>query len=89
MGGAINFVTRSVPEAALGEIDVALGSYGYRKAQGAVSFPMEQINVLLDAMTYGSDGFKELKAVTTPVSFVMTSNAKMSWLAMTSDKRSR
>ena len=81
VGGAINFVTRSVPEAALGEIDVALGSYGYRKAQGAVSFPIGQINVLLDAMTYGSDGFKELKSSDNTGFIRNDLNAKMSWLS--------
>ena len=62
VGGAINFVTRKVPEATLGEIDLGLGSHGYRKAQGAVAFPIGEIDVLLDAMTYGSDGFKELES---------------------------
>ena len=81
VGGAINFVTRSAPEEALGEIDLGIGSHGYVKAQGAIAFPIGQMNVLLDAMTYGSDGFKEL-ANSDDTGFIRNDlNAKISWLS--------
>ena len=60
VGGAVNFVTRPVPQEHLAELDVSLGNHGFHKVQGAYVRPFENSAILLEGMRYGSTGFKEL-----------------------------
>ena len=60
VGGAINFVSRGIPEDNIGEIDFGLGTDGYMKTQGAVAFALGKFGFLLDVMNYQNEGFKEL-----------------------------
>ena len=60
VGGAVNFVTRPVPQAPLAEIDLSAGNHGFHKVQAAFARPLEKTAFLVEAMRYGSTGFKEL-----------------------------
>ena len=60
VGGAVNFVTRPVPQEHLAELDVSLGNHGFHKVQGAYAQRFESSGILLEGMRYGSTGFKEL-----------------------------
>ena len=62
VGGAINLVTREVPEAMLSEVDLSLGTDAYYKAAAAVGGPIggSGLGVLIEGLRYASDGFKEL-----------------------------
>ncbi len=60
VGGAVNFVTRPVPDEPLAEIDLSAGNHGFHKVQGAYARPLETTAYLIEAMRYGSTGFKDL-----------------------------
>ena len=60
VGGAVNFVTRPVPDARLAEIDLSAGNHGFHKVQAAYARPLETTAYLVEAMRYGSTGFKDL-----------------------------
>ena len=59
VGGAINFVTRSVPAERLAEVDVSVGVNGFHKLAAAYGDGGES-GFLIEALRYGSDGFKAL-----------------------------
>ena len=60
IGGAINFLSRPVPEKFQGGIDLAYGSFGYRKANAHVGVGNENFGVLVEGLHLGASGFKEL-----------------------------
>lgn len=60
VGGAIDFITRSIPSGPTGEIDLAAGQYGYRKLHGHFGSSDEQVGFLLEGAHISSTGFKEL-----------------------------
>ena len=60
VGGAINFVTRPVPAERSAELDLSLGSNGFQKLAATYGDMGERTGFLLEALRYGSDGFKEL-----------------------------
>ena len=60
VGGAVNFVTRPVPDEALAEVDVSVGNHGFHKVQGACARPFDTSALLVEGMRYGSTGFKEI-----------------------------
>ena len=60
VGGAVNFVTRPVPDEPLAEIDLSAGNHGFHKVQAAFARPLETTSYLVEAMRYGSTGFKDL-----------------------------
>ena len=60
VGGAINLVTRPVPLEDFAEIDVSAGTDGYHKLAGAAGYVMDNVGVLIEGFSYGSDGFKRL-----------------------------
>ena len=60
VGGAVNFVTRAVPDEPLGEVDLSVGNHGFHKVQGAYGRAFVTTAYLAEAMRYGSTGFKEL-----------------------------
>lgn len=61
VGGAIDFVTRSVPTTgAFGNLDVGYGSFGYRKADLAVGYGNERFGFVLQGVNIGSTGFKRV-----------------------------
>ena len=60
VGGAVNFVTRPVPDQRLAEIDLSAGNHGFHKVQAAFARPLEKTAYLVEAMRYGSTGFKDL-----------------------------
>ena len=60
VGGAINYVTEDLTDEKIAEIDISAGSDGYFKLQTLLGKNFGQISLLLDALRYQSDGFKNL-----------------------------
>ena len=60
VGGAVNFVTRPIPDAPLTEVDLSAGSYGFHKVQAAHGRALGRGGYLIEALRYGSTGFKDL-----------------------------
>lgn len=60
IGGALNLRTREIPIGLQGDLDVALGNYGYGKGHGVISWGDEQFGVLLEGVRWGSTGYKQL-----------------------------
>ncbi len=60
VGGAVNFVTRPLPDGRLREIDLGAGNHGFHKVHGAYGNVHGRTGYLLEALRYGSSGFKEL-----------------------------
>ncbi len=62
VGGAINLVTRDVPDEWLSELDLSLGTDTFRKAAASLGGPFGQSDFafLLEGLRYSSDGFKKL-----------------------------
>jgi Fe(3+) dicitrate transport protein len=60
IGGAINLVTRSIPNKMAGGIDAALGMRGYGKLHGHWGMTRGRFGVLLEGARIQSNGFKQL-----------------------------
>ena len=60
VGGAINFVSRPIPDAEVFEVELSKGMNNFYKYQTAVGGQFNSVGVLLDGLAYGSDGFKSL-----------------------------
>lgn len=60
VGGAVNLVTRPVPPERLVELDLTLGADAYHKLVALYGVGDDRRGFLLEAMRYGTDGFKEL-----------------------------
>ena len=60
IGGAIDLMTRPIPTALSGAVDVAGGSYGYAKIDGYYGGSDDHNGVLLTGTHLQSSGFKEL-----------------------------
>jgi Fe(3+) dicitrate transport protein len=61
IGGALNLRTREIPVGLQGDLDLALGNYGYGKSHGVISWGDEQFGVLLEGVRWGSTGYKQLR----------------------------
>ena len=83
VGGALNMVTKPLPESEEGEIAATIGNDNYQKISGYYgdSFTVnndQQLAYWVDALHYGADGFKELAGRDT--GFVRKDfNAKVRW----------
>lgn len=60
VGGAIDLVTRKIPERTSGAVDLALGEYGYGKAHAHFGTKNEQFGFLVEGLRIWNTGFKEL-----------------------------
>jgi Fe(3+) dicitrate transport protein len=60
IGGAVDLVTRSIPSSPSGQIDAALGEYGYNKIHGFYGAGDEKTGFLVEGVHLGNDGYKEL-----------------------------
>ena len=60
VGGAINFVTRDVPESFEAKASASFGSDGYEKYEGLAGNTFGHTGFLFDFLRYASDGFKDL-----------------------------
>lgn len=60
VGGAIDFITRPIPEAATAAIDLAGGQYGYRKAHAYAGTTEGRFGMLIEGVHLQDSGFKEL-----------------------------
>ena len=61
VAGALNLITRGVSDVNEGEIDLAVGSFGYQKAHGYYNHRLsDKLGVLVEGVALRSDGFQEL-----------------------------
>lgn len=60
IGGALNFQSRSVPDALSGAIDLGLGSHLYRRAHAWIGSSNDWGGFLLEGVMIGADGFKTI-----------------------------
>lgn len=60
VAGALNLVTRQIPEFSEGGIDLSVGSDGYQKAHGHFGSVVNNVGFLLEGVTLKADGFKKL-----------------------------
>lgn len=60
VAGALNLVTRQIPEFSEGAIDISVGSDGYQKAHGHFGSVVNNVGFLLEGVNLKADGFKEL-----------------------------
>lgn len=60
VGGAIDFITRSIPATPSGALDLGLGQYGYTKAHAHFGASNEQFGFVVEGIRLHNDGFKEL-----------------------------
>jgi Fe(3+) dicitrate transport protein len=60
VGGALDLVTRSVPDEASGALDLAFGQYGYGKGHGHFGASTDQFGFVVEGLHLRNTGFKEL-----------------------------
>jgi Fe(3+) dicitrate transport protein len=60
VGGAIDLVTRSIPNGVQGSLDLGVGEYGYLKAHGFAGASNEQFGMLIEGVHLHNQGFKVL-----------------------------
>lgn len=60
VGGAINFVTRDVPEVFEAGGNLSVGTDGYEKYEGRIGATSGNTGFMLDVLRYSGDGFKSL-----------------------------
>ncbi|CCQ11640.1 TonB-dependent receptor; Outer membrane receptor for ferrienterochelin and colicins [Pseudoalteromonas luteoviolacea B = ATCC 29581] len=60
VAGALNLVTRQIPEQFAGGIDVASGSDGYQKFHGHVGSQQGDVGFLVEGVVLSADGFKDI-----------------------------
>lgn len=60
VGGAINMRSKPVPWRQQGELDAALGGYGYNKLHASYGHASKYAGFLVESVSLGSDGFKVL-----------------------------
>jgi Fe(3+) dicitrate transport protein len=64
VGGAINFASLAIPDSGSGGFaDLSLGSDGFYKVQGSYGGNSGDFGFLLDLLTYGAEGFKEIDKI--------------------------
>ena len=60
VGGAINLVTASIPTEFSANLEAAYGSDAFRRLSARVGDGQDTVGWLIEAMSYGSDGFKDI-----------------------------
>ncbi|RYZ01822.1 MAG: TonB-dependent receptor [Myxococcales bacterium] len=60
VGGAVDFISRSIPTRTTGGADFGFGEYGYNKLDGWFGSSTDQVGFLVSGTHLGSTGFKEL-----------------------------
>jgi Fe(3+) dicitrate transport protein len=60
VAGAVDLITRNPPSSPSGEIDAAVGDYGYNKIHGYFGSSDDHTGFLIEGVHLGSEGFKEL-----------------------------
>ena len=60
VAGALNLVSRQIPDAAEGMVDISAGSDGYLKTHGFFGDTQGELGYLLEGLHAEADGFKEL-----------------------------
>jgi Fe(3+) dicitrate transport protein len=78
VGGAIDFISRSIPSEPTGALDFGYGEYGYLKADGWFGASTERFGVLVGGTHLHNEGFKQLP------SGADTGSTRNDWLVKTS-----
>ena len=79
VGGAINMATRIINDDLGGELDIGVGDFGYRNLRAFYGENFENRGYWVEALQFGSDGFKELDT-SGDTGFVRNDvNAKFQW----------
>ncbi|MEX1364549.1 MAG: sterol desaturase family protein, partial [Nannocystaceae bacterium] len=60
IGGAINLLTRQIPQTHMSEVDLAVGRFGYGKGHAFYGTTYKGFGVLVEAARVQTTGFKEL-----------------------------
>jgi len=60
VGGAINFLSPTIPEETTTRVDLSAGSYGFKKLQLSTGGRTGLGGYFIDGLNYSSDGFKDL-----------------------------
>jgi Fe(3+) dicitrate transport protein len=60
VGGAVDLISRPIPDKPSGGVDLAFGQYGYSKLHAFAGTSDERIGFLLEAVRLGGGGFKQL-----------------------------
>lgn len=60
IGGAIDFVTRAIPDKASAGLDLGAGQFGFGKGHAWAGTTVDKLGVLVEGMHLRSDGFKQL-----------------------------
>jgi Fe(3+) dicitrate transport protein len=60
VGGAVDLISRPIPDRTSGGVDVALGQYGYSKLHAFAGTSDERAGFLLEGVRLGGGGFKKL-----------------------------
>ena len=59
-GGAINMITTPIPREFGGKVEAAVGSFGFNKLHATIGNSHDNLAWLVEGLTFGSDGFKEI-----------------------------
>ena len=60
VGGAVNLITRPVPTQDINEVELTTGTDSFHKVAGSAGRVNDSFGFLLSALSYGSEGFKQL-----------------------------
>lgn len=60
VAGAVDFITRPIPEELSAAVDVAVGQYGYGKAHAYAGASTDRFGILIEGVRLQTNGFKEL-----------------------------
>lgn len=80
VGGAINMVSREIPYASTGELDVQYGSDNFQRYNAYQGQQLDQFGYLIEGLRVSADGFKDIDGSDKNTGFVRNDvNLKTSW----------
>ena len=83
VGGAINLVSREIPYASEGELDVQYGSDNFQRYNVFHGQQIENFGYLIEGLRVSADGFKDLDGSNDSTGFVRNDvNLKTSWQSL-------
>lgn len=83
VGGAINLVSREIPYASAGELDVQYGSDNFQRYNVYQGQQIENFGYVVEGLRVSADGFKDLDGNNSDTGFVRNDvNLKTSWQSL-------
>ena len=83
IGGAVNLVSRAIPFAAEGELDVQYGQYNFQRYNAYYGEQIGDFGYLIEGLNVSTDGFKDLDAGSDDTGFERNDvNLKTSWQSL-------